>query len=348
MQNRKKVAIAGATGYTGSELVRILQCHPGVEITSITSESHAGKKFTDIHPQFLGIVDHSLIKLDDLDIQNIDLIFLALPHGVSMEYVKVLKERNAKLKIIDLSGDFRLSNPDIYREWYKKDHSLPEAISSAVFGIPELYRDKIKKAGLVANPGCYPTSAILALAPLLRNDLIQQDLLFIDAKSGVSGAGVKPGQTTHFSNVHDNFKAYGLCFHRHTIEIEEQLSRFSSESVKVQFTPHLLPVDRGILSTIYFKPKKTVDVSDLLNALHISYNSSEFVHIVPEPPSIKNVRGSNFCHIYVTIDPRTGNGILVSVIDNLVKGASGQAVQNMNLMLNFDEAAGLKQLPLKP
>lgn len=348
MQSKKKVAIAGATGYTGSELVRILQHHPGVEISAITSESHHGKKFSEIHPQFLGLVDHVLIKLDELNIDNIDLIFLALPHGISMEYVKVLTKKNEKLKIVDLSGDFRLSDPDIYREWYKKDHSLPERLSSAVFGLPELYSDDIVNARLVANPGCYPTSAILGLAPLLRSDLLQRDMIFIDAKSGVSGAGVKPGQTTHFANVHDNFKAYGLCFHRHTIEIEEQLGHVSGEPLKVQFTPHLLPVDRGILSTIYFRPKKGLAVSALENALHASYNSSQFVHIVPEPPSIKNVRGSNFCHIYVTIDHRTGNGILISVIDNLVKGASGQAVQNMNLMLNFDEATGLKQLPLKP
>ncbi|MCC5929796.1 MAG: N-acetyl-gamma-glutamyl-phosphate reductase [Cyclobacteriaceae bacterium] len=348
MHSRKKVAIAGATGYTGSELVRILHQHPGIELIAITSESHAGKKFSEIHPQFLGIVDHRLIKLDDLDINNTDLIFLALPHGVSMEYVKVLKGKNRNLKIIDLSGDFRLGSPELYRQWYKKDHIFPQAIPDAVFGLPELYREAIANATLVANPGCYPTSAILALAPLLGAELIDQGMLLIDAKSGVSGAGVKPGDTTHFANVHDNFKAYGLCFHRHTIEIEEQIGRFSEQSVKVQFTPHLLPVDRGILSTIYFRPRKGVEESDLVNALHIAYDASEFVHIVSVPPSIKNVRGSNFCHIYATIDRRTGNGILISVIDNLVKGASGQAVQNMNLMLNFDEGTGLKQLPLKP
>ncbi|HYW94394.1 MAG TPA: N-acetyl-gamma-glutamyl-phosphate reductase [Bacteroidales bacterium] len=340
------VGIIGATGYTGSELVRILINHPGVTITLITSESRQGELFSDVHPFFKGIADHKLESLDNIENYNLDLVFLALPHGISMNFVK--RFHDSKFKIIDLSGDFRLDSAETYFEWYQKEHVYPQGIDAAVYGLPEINAGKIRAAELVANPGCFPTSAILGTAPLLSGKLADPGLVIIDSKSGVTGAGVKAKTVTHFSNVNDNFKAYGLKRHRHTIEIQETLEKLTDGKTIIQFTPHLLPVDRGILSTIYLRPLVEVSETVLRETYHSFYKKAPFVRLRENVPAIKDVRGTNYCDICVNYDERTGMIIVISVIDNLVKGAAGQAVQNMNLMTGFNETEGLNQVPVNP
>jgi N-acetyl-gamma-glutamyl-phosphate reductase len=344
--NKKKIGIIGATGYTGSELVRILTNHPDVEITVITSESRAGELFSDVHPFLQGIADQKLVSINDIDNYELDLVFLALPHGVSMDFVKRFKDRS--FKIIDLSGDFRLSSREVYEEWYKINHVYPEGIEKAVFGSPELYFDKIKEASLIANPGCFPTSAILGLAPLLEANLIETDRIIVDSKTGVTGAGVKAKSANMYSNVNDNFKAYGLKNHRHTIEIQGILDEVSGNETLIQFTPHLLPVDRGILSTIYARPTEKMDETKLNELYTAFYENTPFVRLRKQEPAIKDVRGTNFCDLYVTYDKRTNMVVVISVIDNLIKGAAGQAVQNMNIMFGLDETKGLNLIPLNP
>lgn len=341
-----KVGIIGATGYTGSELVRLLHFHPEAEIEFITSESHKGKLFSDIHPQFKGLADIELKSVEEIDVKKVDVLFLALPHGVSMEFVE--KFIDYDVKIIDLSGDFRLSSKSVYEEWYKKDHTYEEGFTKAIFGLPELWREEIKKAKLVANPGCFPTGAILTTAPLVKSKLIDNERIFLDSKTGVTGAGIKAKEVTHFPNVNDNFKPYGVKFHRHTIEIQEQLSKVGGGETIIQFTPHLLPIDRGILTSAYLIPNKKVSEAELKNIYADFYKDSYFVRIIDQTPEVKNVRGTNFVDIYPTYDERTNTILVFSAIDNLVKGASGAAIQNMNLMFGIKEETGLNQIPIKP
>ncbi len=344
--SKKKIGIVGATGYTGSELVRLLKNHPKIEIAIITSESHAGKKFSEVHPFFQDIEEQTLQTIKDIDNLNLDLVFLALPHGVSMNFVK--DNANKPFKIVDLSGDFRLPSKEVYEEWYDMIHIYPEGIGNSVFGLPELFQEQIKTADLVANPGCFPTSAILAIAPLLKGNFIDEKSIIIDSKTGVTGAGIKPKTVNLFSNVNDNFNAYGVKTHRHTIEIQSILDTCSDKSTLVQFTPHLLPVDRGILSTTYLTPTKPLNETDLNAIYKAFYKAAPFVRIREQLPTIKDVRGTNYCDIYVTYDQRTNRIIVISTIDNLVKGAAGQAVANMNLMFGFDQTTGLKQIPVNP
>lgn len=343
---KKKIGIIGATGYTGSELVRILLFHPDVEIEIITSESRKGEKFSDVHGQFLGLCDQQLESIEDLGKHHVDAVFLALPHGVSMDFVK--DHADAGFKIIDLSGDFRLSGPEVYEDWYKMKHVFAAGFTEAVYGLPELYREKVQQSRLVANPGCFPTSAILALAPLLEADVIQPEQLVVDSKTGVTGAGVKAKATTHFSNVNDNFKAYGVKTHRHSIEIQEILSDLLGSQSAILFTPHLLPVDRGILSTAYSRPKGQMSM-EIVGEIYGNYYKGEpFIRLRHTPPEIKNVRGTNFCDVFVTFDERTNTIISMAAIDNLVKGAAGAAVQNFNLMMGIPEQKGLQSIPLQP
>jgi len=343
----KKIGIIGATGYTGSELVRILVNHPEVEIAVITSESRAGERFSDVHPFFTGIADHVLVSADEVENHELDLVFLALPHGVSMDFVKRFKYKT--FKIIDLSGDFRLNSQSIYEKWYSMPHTYPEAIETAVYGLPELFSDTIAKANLVANPGCFPTCSILGLAPLMAGNYITAETpIIIDAKSGVTGTGVKSKQVNHFSNVNDNFKAYGIKTHRHTIEIESVLKDVSHNKTTIQFTPHLLPVDRGILATTYVRCESGMSEEELKAIYNEFYEHKPFVRVRNVAPAIKDVRGTNYCDVFATYDERTKNIIVVSVIDNLVKGAAGQAVQNMNILFGLDETTGLNQVPLNP
>ncbi|MFD2035808.1 N-acetyl-gamma-glutamyl-phosphate reductase [Belliella marina] len=344
--NKPSIGIIGATGFTGSELARLLCQHPEITIKHITSETHKGKLFSDLHPQFMGILDQELESADVIDQSDVDVLFLALPHGVSMDFIKRWEHKNCK--IIDLSGDFRLSTPEIYKTWYQKDHIFTKGFESAVYGQPELFADQIKGSSLVANPGCYPTASILSLAPLFVGGLIEKDTVIIDAKSGLTGAGVKASDTTHFSNVNENFKAYGLGVHRHTVEIEEQFSILGKQEIQVQFTPHLLPVDRGILVTAYAKTTKKLDQESLGKIYHDFYEGKPFVRLRKSAPGIKDVRGSHYCDIYPFWDERTNRVIVISAIDNLLKGAASQAVHNMNLMLGYEEKTGLEQIPLRP
>ncbi|UII29417.1 N-acetyl-gamma-glutamyl-phosphate reductase [Fulvivirga maritima] len=343
---RKKVAIVGASGYTGSELARFLLHHPEVEIAMITSETHEGKPFSTLHPQFTGQLDMPLVSAQRVTDEPLDVVFLALPHGVSMNFVMQWADKS--FKIIDLSGDFRLKNSEVYEHWYKKDHNYEKGFDHAVYGLPELHKDDIVQSDLVANPGCYPTTSTLGVAPLVAEKLIDIEGIIIDAKSGITGAGIKPSLTTHFSNVNDNFKAYGVKSHRHTIEIEEQLGFLNEGEVKVQFTPHLLPLDRGILATSYSTPLNDMTQEKLDDLYQSFYEEKPFVRVRESLPTLKDVRGSNYCDVHPVWDERTNRIMVFSAIDNLVKGAAGQAIQNMNLMLGFEETSGLLLNPLKP
>lgn len=341
-----KVGIIGATGYTGSELVRLLINHSEVSIEIITSESKAGQKFSEVNPHFSGLTELELQPLENLKDYQLDLVFLALPHGVSMDFIKEWGYED--FRVIDLSGDFRLQSPEVYEQWYGKKHAAPDSIDDAVFGLSELFRNHVRNARLVANPGCYPTSAILPLAPLLKNDFIETNNIIVDSKSGVTGAGATASPKTHFPDVFGNFSAYGLRNHRHTPEIQSSLEKYSGQQTEVLFTPHLLPIDRGILTTTYSTPKRKLDREIVENTVFSFYEKEHFVRVVDEPPNVKHVRGSNYCDIHVTYDERTNKIIMVSTIDNLVKGAAGQAVQNMNIMFGLIERTGLEITPLSP
>lgn len=344
-----KVAIVGASGYTGLELIRLLNRHPEVAITSVTSEQSAGKRISDLFPTLRGGCDLVLEPLEPAEIcAKAELIFTALPHQAAMAVVPDFL--SAGKKVIDLSADYRLRDPAVYGAWYEP-HKNPELLSEAVYGLPELRRDLIKTARLVANPGCYPTSIILGLKPLLNAGLIDPATIIADSGSGVSGAGRAAKVDSLYCEVNEGFKAYGVGgLHRHTPEIEQELSGLAGRSVAITFTPHLVPMDRGILSTVYATPTKSVTADELVALYAGEYQSEPFVRPLPKGqfPSTAFVRGSNFCDIGVAVDSRTNRVVVVSAIDNLVKGASGQAVQNMNLLCGFPEALGLEGLALFP
>jgi N-acetyl-gamma-glutamyl-phosphate reductase len=343
---RPSVGIIGASGYTGSELVRLLCAHPGVSLDFITSESHRGRLLSDVHPHLKGIFDLELSSAEDLGHHEPNLVFLALPHGVSMEFVKGYGCNG--FKIIDLSGDFRLRSGDQYGRWYGKRHLCPEMLGDATYGLPEVYRGEIVNSRLVANPGCYPTSVVLALAPLLSGEIIEMDCIIVDSKSGVTGAGAKTRPVTHFPSANEDFKAYSLTDHRHTPEMEQALGEIADREIDIQFTPHLTPLSRGIQTSVYCRAADGITQKDLEEAYDALYGGERFIRVRDRPPSVRDVRGSNFCDVHVRLDERTGNVIALSAIDNLVKGASGQAIQNMNIMLGFDEATGLGAPPLSP
>lgn len=344
-----KAAICGASGYTGAELLRLLAYHPEVEISAVTSEQFAGKTIADIYPHLFTLRHFVFepLKLEAL-FDRADLFFLALPHATSQEVVSFFYSH--KKKVIDLSADFRIREPKVYEQWYKTPHNCRDVLGAAVYGLPELYREQIRKASLIANPGCYPTSAILGLMPALKENLVDTRVIVIDSKSGASGAGRKSDIALLCCEVNEGFKSYGIATHRHTPEIEQELSVIHGSEIKVNFTPHLLPIDRGILSTMYCRLIKELKTSDVIEIYKEAYRSEPFVHVMDAGlfPDLKDVRGSNYCMLSATVDPRTNSLIIVSVIDNLVKGASGQAVQNMNLMMGFDETTGLRQIGLFP
>ena len=340
------VGIIGATGYTGSELTRIITHHNKVNLKMITSKSFAGKKISDIHPYLEGICDMELSKISLDKVSDLDLVFLALPHGVSMKYVKDIGLDGPK--IVDLSGDFRLKNKSTYEKWYEMEHVLPEAIDKAVYGLPELFRKKIKKANLVANPGCYPTSSILALAPAVKEELVNIKGIYVDSKSGVTGAGAKPNKVTHFPRANEDFRAYKIGSHRHTPEMEEVLSMNSEKEINLLFTPHLVPLNRGILTTVYCTSNRDITNDRLQKTYKEMYGKEPFIRLRKNPPNVQSVRGSNYCDIYPKLIERTNQIVITSAIDNLVKGAAGQAVQNMNIMLGYDEREGINHIPLSP
>ncbi len=342
------VGVIGATGYTGVELVRLLLAHPQVNLKVVTSEKSSGSKFSEVFPAFAGLCDLELEPFYPVEVsKKIQVAFLCLPHKSSQEAAAKLRERG--LKVIDLSADFRLKSAKEYEQWYEK-HQYPNLLKEAVYGLPELYRDKIKTAKLVANPGCYPTSAALALAPLLKEKLIALDSIIIDSKSGASGAGRSVSVDLLFSEVNEGFKAYKVGSHRHTPEIEQTLSDLAGEKVFISFTPHLVPMDRGILSTVYVKPFRKLKTADVLKVFKNFYKNEKFVRVKAEGlfPNTKDVRTTNFCDIGAFYDERVDRIVVISAIDNLTKGAAGQALQNFNLMSGFEEGLGLKLFPHIP
>ena len=345
------VAIVGGSGYTGGELIRLLSAHPEVEIVDITSRQFEGTPVHKVHPHIRGT---DLIfrnkKPSELDA---DIIFTATPHGASMKIVPDLLDTGAK--VIDLSGDYRFNDIDVYEKWYGIEHKSPQFIQEAVYGLCEINRDKIKGKRLVANPGCYTTCSILTAYPLVKEGLIDANTLIVDAKSGTSGAGRGAKLPNLFCEVNENMKAYGVASHRHTPEIEEQLGYAAGEEIVINFTPHLVPMNRGILATEYASLKKKEDGTyptyEEIKAVYDKYYKDEpFVRVLEKGncPETKWVEGSNFVDINFVIDERTGRIIMMGAIDNLVKGAAGQAVQNMNLLFGFEETEGLMMVPMFP
>ena len=330
-----KVGIIGGTGYTGGELSRLLCTHPDVEIAALTSRQNAGKKVEDVHTFLKGYVGDLMFTERISDTKDLDFVFVATPHGVAMKEVPSLLEQG--IKCIDLSGDYRLHDVSVYEKWYGHQHPDVENLQKAVYGLPEFFRDEIKGADLVANPGCYATSIILACGPLLKAGVVSEDII-VDAKSGTSGAGIVPSERTHHSTCGETIIPYSVGKHRHTPEIEMAVDKFAGSHTKVTFVPQLLPIVRGILSSCYFSINKELSQEDVDSIYSKQYGNEAFVHYVPEP-SIRAVVASN--HAQVSSKVLGDKVVSFGVLDNLVKGASGQAVQCMNLMLNLDEKKGL-------
>ena len=343
-----RVAIAGASGYTGFELVRLLGGHPEARLTTITSRAQAGERLDRVYPALKRHCDLVFKEPDpDALAADADLVFTALPHQAAMDVIPALLERG--VKVVDLSADYRFRDARVYEEWYQK-HKTPELLLEAVYGLPELYREKIRGARLIGNPGCYPTSVILGMAPSLSRKLVLPETIIADSKSGVSGAGRGASLGTHFCEVSEGFKAYKVAEHRHTPEIEQELGILAGAPLRVSFTPHLVPMARGILSTVYSSLRDGVEAADVDEAFRAFYQGAEFVRLCgpKELPSTLQVRGSNYCDLGWRVAARTRRLVVVSVIDNLTRGASGQAVCNMNLMSGFPEGLGLASAPWQP
>ncbi len=344
-----KVAIAGASGYTGGELLRLLYNHPQVEVVAVSSEKSAGKQLIETFPNLKKFFNLTLESLDPQKIaEKCDFIFTALPHGSSIGPVGEFVEMGKK--VVDLSADYRIKDPVLYEQWYGKEHTNKNLLSKTVYGLPEIYRNNIKAASFVANPGCYPTASILAAAPLFKNNIIINERIIVDAKSSISGAGRSPSLPYHFPEAHEGMEAYKVGAHRHTPEIEQALSEAAGMTVNVCFVPHLIPANRGMLCTVYAPLALALTTEELISLYRKFYNEETFVRILDQgmQPNIRDVKGSNFCDIGIVVDTRNKCVIVTSVIDNLVKGASGQAVQNMNLMMGFEETAGLMHPGLFP
>ena len=347
-KSKAKIGVLGASGYTGAELVRLLLRHPQAEIVLLTADRRAGQGMADVFPQFAPYDLPRLVSLEGLDWAKagLDVAFCALPHGTTQTVIKALMAKARKTKVVDLSADFRLA-PDAYAHWYGHEHHAPDLQKSAVYGLTEIYRREVAKARLVANPGCYTTCAQLPLIPLLRAKAIDPDEIVVDAKSGMTGAGRAAKEDMLFSEVSEGFHAYGVGHHRHMAELDQEFSKAAGRDVVVSFTPHLVPMNRGILSTIYVRGRTADDLHAILVK---AYDKEPFVHVLPfgKLPQTRHVRGSNMTFIGVTKDRIKGRSIVVSALDNLTKGASGQAVQNMNVMLGFPETMGLEQVALFP
>ena len=349
MANKLKVGVVGATGYTGEELVKLLSRHPDAEVTYVSGKEDRDEKIQDIFPYLLGTLDLPCKAFSvEEAIEKCELVFLALPHTASMAVVPALVK--AGKKVIDVSADYRLKDTAVYEKFYKVPHADTANLSAAVYGIPELHRAEIKNATLIANPGCYPTGATLGLAAGLKAGVFKSDSIQIDAKSGVTGAGRKASKDLLFSEVNESLKAYKLFEHQHVPEIDQELSGVAGEKVNVVFVPHLVPINRGILSTIYVKLAppaaglaKKMSTEELLAVYKTFYANEPFVKVYPAGrlPEIKHVANTNFCHIGLKVNEEKGLAVIVTVIDNLGKGAAGQALQNMNIMCGFNESAGL-------
>lgn len=342
-----KAVIVGASGYTGAELMRLLLSHPKVEIVALVADSNAGKPVACIYPHLSAAGLPDMVKLSAVDWAQVDVAFCGLPHATSQEVILNIPEN---VKVIDLSADFRLFDVKVYEEWYGNVHQAPELQKEAVYGLSEHAREEIKKARLVACPGCYPTSASLPLAPLLKEGLIETTGIIIDSKSGISGAGRSAKVDNLFTEINEGTKAYGVCNHRHIAEMEQTFTIAAGENVNVHFTPQVVPMNRGILSNIYVRPKKGVTADTIREALAKRYKDEPFVHILQagQYPSTRYVHGTNANAITVSPGRTEDVVVITSVIDNLTKGASGQAVQNMNIMFGFDETEGLSQVSVYP
>ena len=345
-----RIGVLGASGYTGADLVRLAARHPRMEIAALTANTHAGKSMAEVFPHLFMLDLPRLLAWEDVDWTGLDAVFCGLPHGTTQEITAAVLAANPGMKVIDMSADFRLRDMATYAKWYGGEHRAPELQSEAVYGLTEVYREDIRAARLVACPGCYPTAALLSLIPIARQALIDTGEIIIDAKSGVSGAGRAPKQNTLFTEAGEGLSPYSIAQHRHAPEIEQEISAAAGRGVTVNFTPHLIPMSRGELCTSYVRLDGGATADDLRSALTTAYAGEVFVHVAPKGvlPQTQNVRGSNYVQIGVFADRIPGRAIVVSVLDNLVKGSAGQAIQNMNLAFGLEETAGLLQLPLFP
>ena len=344
-----RIGVLGASGYTGADLVRLAARHPNIEIVALTANTHAGKEMAEVFPHFFMLDLPKLVEWEKVDWTSLDAAFCGLPHGTTQEITAAVLAKNPKVKVIDMSADFRLDDMATYAEWYGHAHRAPELQGEAVYGLTEIYRDKIKTARLVACPGCYPTAALLALVPIAKAGLIDANDIIIDAKSGVSGAGRGLKQNTLFTEAGEGLSPYSVAKHRHAPEIEQEIGVAVGAAVTVNFTPHLIPMSRGELCTSYVR-LKGASADDLRAALVTAYRNEPFVRVAPKGvlPQTQNVRGSNYVQIGVFADRIKGRAIVISVLDNLVKGSAGQAIQNMNIAFGLEETTGLLQLPLFP
>ncbi|MFX3674859.1 MAG: N-acetyl-gamma-glutamyl-phosphate reductase [Paenisporosarcina sp.] len=344
-----KAAIIGGTGYGSIELVRLINNHPYLEMGSVVSNSQAGANFSEIYPHLSDIVDQPLEKFElDKLVDNNDIVFLATPSGVSSRVVPPLLDR--RIKCIDLSGDFRLRSPEEYELWYKHTPADEKYLKQSTYGLSEIYTEKIKSSNLIANPGCFPTAAILGLIPIVKTNSVDKKSIIIDAKSGVSGAGRGLSLTSHYAEINENLKAYKLGEHQHVPEIEQVLSDVNESPIAVTFTTHLVPMSRGIMCSMYMNLKENISTKEVNDLYTQYYKEHRFVRVRPvgTVPSTKEVHGSNYCDIGFHVDHRTNRLTIISVIDNLVKGSSGQAIQNLNLMNGWDERTGLTDIPIYP
>jgi N-acetyl-gamma-glutamyl-phosphate reductase len=343
-----KVGVVGATGYAGQQLVWLLSQHPYVKIIYLSSHNNTDTAYADLYGNYYGFMNNNTVDMQyaEENLECLDVLFLALPHGKSFDIVK--KANKLGVKVIDLGSDYRLKNKEVYKAWYGIEHGYEEILESSVYGLVELNREVIRKARLIANPGCYPTASILASAPIIKNSLVDPETLIIDAKSGVSGAGRASNISNLYCECNDTIKAYGVASHRHTPEIEQELGILGGKEALISFTPHLVPMNRGILSVCYAKLKVNISTEELYEIYRGFYDGEFFVKVIETLPETRWVRGSNQCHIGVTVDKRTGRAIIISAIDNLMKGAAGQALQNMNLMCGFDECLGLQMPAMFP
>lgn len=342
-----RIGVIGASGYTGGDLIRLAACHPFIEIALLVGGSHAGKTLGEVFPHLARVDAPALVSTDDADWEVCDAVFSGLPHGTAQDVIKKLP---AHIRVIDMSADFRLRDPQVYSQWYGRPHEAKELLGEAVYGLTEHYTDDISAARLVACPGCYPTAALLSLLPGVAGGLIVAEDIVIDAKSGISGAGRSLKQNTLFSEAGEGLSPYAVGSHRHAPEIEQELGKAAGHDLTVNFTPHLIPMSRGELVTCHVRLRDRATADSLRDALVVAYEKKAFVHVLPagQLPATQHVRGSNHCLIAVVPDRIPGRAIVIGVLDNLVKGSAGQALQNFNLMFGLPETTGLEQLPLFP
>ncbi|MEC5423775.1 N-acetyl-gamma-glutamyl-phosphate reductase [Virgibacillus sp. C22-A2] len=345
----KNAAIIGGTGYGAIELIRLLHSHKHIQLKKIISNSQHGEQISSIYPHLTSFIEEPMEKLEIKSLEKeVDIVFFATPAGISKKLIPQLEQ--SSLQCIDLSGDLRITSQDQYLEWYGAEAAPQETIDNAVYGLPEIYKEEIKNAKIISNPGCFPTSSLLGLIPAIQHKVIENSPIIIDGKTGISGAGRTPSAMTHFSEVNDNVKAYKVGKHQHIPEIDQYLSGIANESVTSTFTPHLIPMTRGLICTMYGQLKMTISTEEIIDLYKSFYQSEPFVRIrnKGEFPATKDMNGSNYCDIGLHVDERTNQLIIISAIDNLVKGAAGQAIQNVNLMNGWDEEHGLNNVPVYP